>query len=447
MNTQPDPPLRIAIVGAGWAGLAAAVHAVQAGHAVTVFEAARQLGGRARGVPLTLPDGRELMVDNGQHILIGAYTESLRLMRTVGVDPESALLRLPLTLRFADGMGLRWPNAPEPLDAVAGILRARGWRWSERLALLRAALGWRRAGFACASDVTVAALCRALPPRLMSEFVEPLCVAALNTPVDQASGQVFLRVLHDALLGGRGHSRLLLPRIDLGALLPQAAARWLQQRGAVLRRGERVDALHAQGQQWHVGGQAFDRVIWATSAPHAVQALTQSAPEAPNNIAIGMRGWCVTTARLAHRAITTVYAQTSASAAALLPQPMLALRSGPDAPAQFVFDRDAITGTREPTGLLAFVASDSAGERPTLQAAVVTQAGRELGLAVQPLLTVTERRATFACTAALQRPPAFIAPGLLACGDYVDGPYPATLEGAVRSGIAAAAAIAPAALG
>ena len=168
MNTQPAPPLRIAIVGAGWAGLAAAVHAVQAGHAVTVFEAAPQPGGRARGVPLTLPDGRELMVDNGQHILIGAYTESLRLMRTVGVDPESALLRLPLTLRFADGMGLRWPNAPEPLDAVAGILRARGWRWSERLALLRAALGWRRAGFACASDVTVATLCRALPPRLMA---------------------------------------------------------------------------------------------------------------------------------------------------------------------------------------------------------------------------------------------------------------------------------------
>ena len=117
MNTQPAPPLRIAIVGAGWAGLAAAVHAVQAGHAVTVFEAAPQPGGRARGVPLTLPDGRELMVDNGQHILIGAYTESLRLMRTVGVDPESALLRLPLTLRFADGMGLRWPNAPEPLPA------------------------------------------------------------------------------------------------------------------------------------------------------------------------------------------------------------------------------------------------------------------------------------------------------------------------------------------
>ena len=106
MNSQPAPPLRIAVVGAGWAGLAAAVRAVQAGHRVTVFEAARQVGGRARGLPLRLPDGRTVMVDNGQHILIGAYTESLRLMRTVGVDPDQALLRLPLVLRFADGSGL-----------------------------------------------------------------------------------------------------------------------------------------------------------------------------------------------------------------------------------------------------------------------------------------------------------------------------------------------------
>ena len=86
----------MAIVGAGWAGMAAAVDAVQRGHAVTVFEAAPQPGGRARGVPLRLPDGREVTVDNGQHILIGAYTDCLRLMRTVGVDPAQALLRRPL---------------------------------------------------------------------------------------------------------------------------------------------------------------------------------------------------------------------------------------------------------------------------------------------------------------------------------------------------------------
>ena len=436
MNRPAILALRVAIVGAGWAGLAAAVHAVQAGHRVTVFEAAPQLGGRARGVPLALPDGRTVMVDNGQHILIGAYTESLRLMRTVGVDPDQALLRLPLTLRFADGGGLQLPDWPAPLDALAGILGARGWRWADRLALLRAGMDWRRAGFACAPSATVADLCQALPARLIAEFIETLCVAALNTPIDQASGQVFLRVLHDALLGARGHSNLLLPRVDLSALFPQAAARWLVAHDATVHTSQRIDALQWQAPHWHVATQRFDRVIWATSASNAAPALVQSAQVAPEQIANALCDWREDAARLTHRAITTVYVQ--AEDQARLPAPMLALRSGGGAPAQFVFDRDAITGTQPPTGLLAFVISDSAGERAALEAAVVAQAHRELGRAVQPLLTITERRATFACIAALQRPPAPIAPGLWACGDYIAGPYPATLEGAVRSGIEAA---------
>jgi predicted NAD/FAD-binding protein len=98
--------MKLAVIGGGWAGMAAAVTAADAGHQVTVFEAARTLGGRARELPLTLPDGRDIFVDNGQHILIGAYTESLRLMRKVGVDPDQALLRLPLALVFPDGTGL-----------------------------------------------------------------------------------------------------------------------------------------------------------------------------------------------------------------------------------------------------------------------------------------------------------------------------------------------------
>ncbi|MFT4193180.1 FAD-dependent oxidoreductase, partial [Ottowia sp.] len=134
-----NSPQRIAFVGAGWAGLAAAVRAVQLGHRVTVFEAARSPGGRARAVPLALPGGDTLVADNGQHILIGAYTATLALMRAVGVEPAQALQRLPLTLRYPDGSGLALPRLRPPLDAAAGILTARGWRWAERLALLRAA--------------------------------------------------------------------------------------------------------------------------------------------------------------------------------------------------------------------------------------------------------------------------------------------------------------------
>jgi predicted NAD/FAD-dependent oxidoreductase len=112
-------------------------------------------------------------------------------------------------------------------------------------------------------------------------------------------------------------------------------------------------------------------------------------------------------------------------------------------PAQFVFDRGQLGGA---AGLLAFVISGAAAwaERgiPATEAATLAQARAELGRHLRGPLeivrTIVEKRATFACTPALVRPPLAVAPGMFACGDYVDGPYPATLEGAVRSGVAAA---------
>jgi hypothetical protein len=101
-------------------------------------------------------------------------------------------------------------------------------------------------------------------------------------------------------------------------------------------------------------------------------------------------------------------------------------------PAQFVFDRGQLGG---PSGLLALVVSASTGDKDTLQTQVLAQAHAQLGLQLQGVQAVVEKRATFACTPDLVRPPQTIAPGLFACGDYVQGPYPATLEGAVRSGL------------
>ena len=131
-----------------------------------------------------------------------------------------------------------------------------------------------------------------------------------------------------------------------------------------------------------------------------------------------------------------MYAQVTSDQAKpgpLLRTPMLALPSNAQAPAQFVFDRDTITPSAERTRLLAFVISTSHGPRDALEAAVTAQAQSQLGLRVQALATITDKRATFACTPGLRRPPAHIAPGLIAVGDYIDGPYPATLEGAVLS--------------
>ena len=438
--------MKIAIVGAGWAGMAAAVAAVQAGHDATVFEAACAVGGRARALLCTLPDGTEATLDNGQHILIGAYTETLRLMREVGLDPEALLLRQPLSLPFIDGTGLQTPawasHWPAPLDALAAIATARGWSWTDRWSLMQASVGWQLRGFKCAPHTTVANLCTGMTPRVLQELIEPLCVSALNTPAAQASAQVFLKVLQDSLFGIRGGSNLLLPRVDLASLFPAAAAAWVSQAPTASRPGQaqvhcgmRVDSLVWQAPHWLVNGEPFDQVIWATSASEAARALTEYAQSAPESIAYGIRHWAAAAGALHFEAIATVYAHASG---VRLPHAMLALRSSTAAPAQFVFDRGQLGG---PDGLLAFVVSASHGSREELQTAVLAQATNQLqtlgGDRLQAVQTVIEKRATFACTPALPRPHPHIAPGLVAAGDYVYGPYPATLEGAVRSGLAA----------
>jgi hypothetical protein len=271
----------------------------------------------------------------------------------------------------------------------------------------------------------------------MAELIEPLCVSALNTPADQASAQVFLRVMKDAMFGLRGGSNLLLPLVDLSTLFPDAAARWLSQHGAELRSDQRVHPVLLQGSQWQVAGERFDTVLMATSARAAARALELTAVSAPATTAASLRQWISVAAALQFEAIATVYAW---GPQAKLAHPMLALRSqtgnasAGGAPAQFVFDRGQLGG---PPGLLAFVVSASQGTREALQAQVLVQARWQLGLSLQAVQTMVEKHATFACTPALQRPQPQIAPGLLACGDYLAGPYPATLEGAVRSAVAA----------
>ncbi|MES2912902.1 MAG: hydroxysqualene dehydroxylase HpnE [Pseudomonadota bacterium] len=424
---------RVAVIGAGWAGCAAAVEATRLGHQVTLFEAARTVGGRARKVDVDY-QGQTLALDNGQHILIGAYTDTLQLMKDVGVDADAGLLRMPLTLQFPDGDGLKLPDLPAPLDALWGILTARGWWWSEKFSLLKVATGWRLKNFACAPELSVADICKGLPQRIMATFIEPLCVSALNTPPERSSGQVFLRVLHDSLFSVSGGSNLLLPRLDLGALLPGAACGWLQVKGAAVHTGARVQSIAQTTAGWQLqldaidsgsSTQLFDRLILACPPQEAARLL--------DTTALPCKNWLVAARALEHEAIATVYAMARGTR---LPLPMLALRSAEGFPAQFVFDRGQLGG---PAGLLAFVISASHGGAAALASQVQQQATAQLGLKdMQVLQTIVEKRATFACTPGLQRPAMRVAEHLLACGDYVEGPYPATLEGAVRSGLAAA---------
>ncbi|WP_210546707.1 hydroxysqualene dehydroxylase HpnE [Rhodoferax sp. PAMC 29310] len=428
--------MKIAIIGAGWAGMAAAVQVTKSGHTAIVFEAARAIGGRARALDTSLPDGTEVTLDNGQHILIGAYADTLKLMAEVGVREQDTLRRTPMALLFPDGKGLRFPNWPTPLDALGGIVTAKGWTWADKGSLLRVATAWQFSRFLCPPTLSVAALCAGLTPRVMTELIEPLCVSALNTPAHRASAQVFLRVMKDALFGVQGGSHLLLPKQDLTALFPGPAASWLAQRGGQVQLGVRVEQLTPSGAQWLVNDQRFDAVILATSSAHAARLLENTAQAAPAPLITQLQDWIAVTAALQFEAIATVYAWAPQAS---LSHPMVSLPPSHDAehpaPAQFVFDRGQLGG---PKGLLAFVVSASEGDRETLQTQVIQQAKTQLGLSLQAVTAVVDKRATFACTPGLQRPVMKVAPGLLACGDYVKGPYPATLEGAVRSGLAAA---------
>lgn len=437
---------RVAVIGAGWAGMAAALGAARAGHNVTVLETARTLGGRARAVHAVDRDGSALTLDNGQHILIGAYGECLRLMREVGVDIERAMLRMPLSLRYPDGSGLALPDCAPPWDALAGIARARGWTVGERIALLARATRWQWSGFRCPESASVSDICAGLPRKLMDEFIDPLCVSALNTVAAQSSARVFLRVIKDSLFSGRGGSNMLLPRADLSELFPMPAARWLEQRGHRVETGRRVQVLQRAPAGWLVDGEPFDAVVLATSSTEAARLVSAAASAAtwgdsaqdamPASEQSALRDWARTAQALEFSAIATVYARTPDGGPARLDAPMLALRPDARQPAQFVFDREQLGG---PAGLLAFVVSAFEGERDDLAGQVLSQAARQLGLAgLQHVQTVVEKRATFRCTPALLRPAMQITPSLQACGDYVDGPYPATLEGAVLHGTAAA---------
>jgi squalene-associated FAD-dependent desaturase len=426
----------VVVIGAGWAGLAAAIAAHRAGHRVTLLEMAAQAGGRARSL-----DGHNsaLRLDNGQHILIGAYTATLGLMHTIGVDPAQALLRQPLALLDASGQGLRLPAGAAVPAFVRAVLALRSWPWRDRFALLGQATGWMLHGFRCPPEWTVARLAARLPGVVRAELIEPLCVAALNTPADAASAQVFLRVLKDALFAGPGASDLLLPKAPLATLLPEPALTWLVDHGAQVRLGQRVQQVARTAQGWQVDGKPCDHVVLACSAAEAAR-LTGGL----------QTDWSRRAAAFTYEPIVTVYLRC---AGARLAAPMVALPSdAPDRePAQFAFDLGAISGPHL-ADRFAYVVSGAAqwterGLRST-EEAVRVQASASLrrpgpaGLqGIEVLQTVAEKRATFRCTPGLQRPPRVIAPGLQAAGDYIEGPYPATLEGAVRSGLEAAAAL------
>ena len=422
--------MRVAVIGGGCAGLAAAAALAERGVSVTVFEAAKQLGGRARGL-----NWKGKRLDNGQHILIGAYRDTLHLMQMAGVNADAALMRLPLQLIQHRQFRLRASTRlPAPLHILSGLLRAEGLGHRERLAALRLMVVLRLSNFRLKQDEALGAfLARHRQPERVTRWLwEPLCLAALNTPVAQASTQVFLNILRDSFSKTKNDSHLLLPRVDLSGLFIEPLGRYILTHEGEIRLGATVTAIRQQDEGYSVEcaeeNQYFSHVV-AAVPPFRLPDLVAQLPQL-----VQSTRQCTS---YDYQPIYSVYIQYPDSVR--LPFPMIGLTGGH---AQWVLDRGGLDGQ---SGLLAVVISAEGPHQKLTQEALAEAVMRELAHAFpelpQPLWhkVIAEKRATFACTPNLQRPAQQTdLANFYFAGDYTAGDYPATIEGAVRSGIACA---------
>ncbi|MFN3594060.1 MAG: hydroxysqualene dehydroxylase HpnE [Thiobacillaceae bacterium] len=413
---------RVAIVGGGWAGLAAAVELAAVGVPVVLCEAARQLGGRAR----SLTWGGAL-IDNGQHLLIGAYRETLRLAQRVGSADRLWRRRLRLILPEFE-LGL--PRLPAPLHLAAGLATARGLGLGDKLAATRFMQALQRQAFRLPADTTVGVLLarHAQPPRLIDRLWAPICVAALNTPLEQASAQVFCNVLRDSLFAHRADSDFLFHQGPLAALLPEPAARFIARHGGEVRLGCKVEGIRQSASGWRLLGPEIEaQAVVVASHPARLPTLLGELPTlAPLLAQVRAYRW---------QPIDTTWLRFAEPFR--LPYPMLALGGGQS---PWVFDRQDLA-----PGLLSVVVSADGPHLNVEGSAWLKHLLERLQPLIGPLprlighKRIIEKRATYACVPDLPRPDNRTPlPGLYLAGDYTRGDYPATLEGAVRSGIACA---------
>jgi hydroxysqualene dehydroxylase len=424
----------IAIVGGGMAGLAAAAKLTQQGQSVTLFEAAPSLGGRARGI-----DYNGLRLDNGQHILLGAYHETLRLLKLVGVAESAVLARLPLHLQVkalagnTDFLLKANPHLSAPWHIFYGLLTAQAVSIKEKLSAIRCILWMRLNRFTLQQDQSLASFLtkHRQSPTFTNYLWEPLCLAALNTPLNQASAQVFLNVLRDSFAQKKRDADLLLAKTDLSTLISDPVAAYLQNNGSKVLTSSAITGIVATDGgyklQTRTQTYAFETVILACG-PHQLKNFADTLPKLS-----------ALTEHFSYQPITTVYLQYSYETT--LPAPMIGIVNSVS---QWAFDRGQICDQK---GLIAVVISAHTPFKQT-QDALAVQIAHELKQLfpqlIQPIWhkVITEKRATFSCDVALKRPTNTTAyPHLLIAGDYTTGDYPATIEGAIRSGIKAASFI------
>jgi squalene-associated FAD-dependent desaturase len=447
--------VKLAVIGAGWAGLAAALSLQDRGANVTVFEAAPLPGGRARGVD----DIHMGNIDNGQHLMLGAYTETIKLIESLhpGQNIDQRLVREPLHLESADGtFRLHAPRLPAPFNTLVALLFTKGLPTSDRVLALRMMVSCRLGGWQARPGETAALLLsRYQQSTLLSRKLwSPLCLAALNTPLDSSCAQLFLNVLRDSLDAHREASDLLIPRLDLTELWPAAASRALTMRYRHLVRKVQAKPTHVE-----IDGEVFDGCVVATPPYAAARILFDQAevtasvmrasadmrtPEQESEISLfRMLG------AFNYRAIATLTLELESDWR--LPRSMMMLDENHSRGhvGQWVFNR--IGHNKQITVVISdssdFLKQDRVRFVNDIASQVREQTARHPQCKapmpdVRYQRLIVEKRATFDATPDLARPANRSPwPRITLAGDWTDTGYPAVLEGAVRSGRSAAAVL------
>ena len=420
---------KIAIIGGGWAGLSAAVKLTQRGHRVTLFESAKQLGGRARCVAFG-----EQRVDNGQHLLLGAYTETLNMLQLCGVNIDKAILRSPLKIKVIERLGTEFnllPNRlPAPFNVLVAFLTLPSLSKRERLKTVWFLLKLRLCGFKISRDITVRKLLRHQPEIMVKMFWEPLCIAALNTSINEASAKIFLSVLKDSFTQNADASDLLIPKVDLANLFVHPAMQYIEEHGGTLSLGKKIDLIKknnskytiidAEGHQYNA-----DDVILAGSPKSTLALLEKSALLETTQQQLQ---------QLSYEPICTIYLQYADDIR--LPLPMIGLTN---CTGQWIFDRHFCGQA----GLMAVVISASGPHMQLDKMTLAQLVSDELAELfnwpdASSSFVIREKRATFKAHVDVDKLRPDIATSeknLWLCGDYTTSPYPATLEAAVQSGL------------
>jgi len=448
-TANPTPP-HVAVVGAGWAGLAAASELKHRGFRVTVYDASHTPGGRARQVN----DPMLGTIDNGQHLMVGAYQDTLALIARDVPEPDQqqGFTRFPLRLMTTDrAFVLGAPSwLPATIRPAAALWMAKGLSFQDKRMASQLLMGLKASGADAEGEQTVGQWLRGAKQsqRLIDFLWEPLCLATLNTAIDEASAALFQRVLTDTLLNqAAGATDLLIPATDLSSLWPSHVCKEVN-----TRFGQTVRSVAEVAGGVRVEDDRYDGCVIATPAHGVAKLFDEAVQQQFPRIFSALSAF-------EYRPITTVYvdlkAPFSLDAALLMMRHDLAHETQP-APGQWVFDRNRCQPeTATQTGRLAFVVSDSTdvlSQNPeALAEQLVNQLAREMktrlsaqGAAGAPLTIKAarcfhEKRATFAAKPRLHRP-SNETPWrqITFAGDWTDTGYPSVLEGAVKSGLRAA---------